>query len=164
MKRSLAALAVLVLSMSCEIEEPPPLADNQFPTARLVVPQIVVVGDAVDVDASASSDDDEDDVLALVFSFGDGSPQAETSDLTIAHVWSAPGTVTVAVDVKDQAAFTSRAEVTVVVVEGSAEACSCELPCEGDGICTDRGCLVFGSADEDDDADDAGLDDVVDCG
>ncbi len=161
-QRNVAVAVAVTLSLAVLLgcaPEPAPLDDNHFPTARLVAPQIVVAGDAAVVDA-AGSDDEDGDALEFTFSFGDGSPEAVVADPVFAHVWSAPGTVAVSVRVVDEQAFVSRAEVAVVVVDGVAEECSCALPCEADGLCTGRGCLLFASADDDDVA---RFDDAVSC-
>ncbi len=154
-----SGLLVLVCLTACP-EVPPASAENHAPIARLVVPQLVVTGSAVDVDAAGSVDEDGD-ALVFSFSFGDGSPEVDDDDDgTFAHAWLAPGTFSVGVAVRDPLELEASAEATIVVVNGVAEGCSCEAPCFPGGVCTDRGCLVFASSVPEDAA---AFDDVVAC-
>jgi hypothetical protein len=144
----LIALPVLTLAIACA-EPPPPIDDNHFPIARLVLPQIAVSGQPVDVDAAGSSDEDVaegGDALSFKFAFGDGTPEADDDDGAFSHAWLAPGTFTVAVVVSDARAFQASAEAVLVVVDGVAEGCSCAAPCLDEGVCTGRGCLLFSSS------------------
>ena len=144
----------------CCGDEPPTLGDNHFPIAQLVVPQLAVSGARVDVDVSGSFDEDGG-VLAFVYGFGDGSGDAESNDDVFVHVFDAAGTYEVAVTVSDDRAFQASASLSIVVVDGEDEGCSCELPCFDDAICTDRGCLLQASSDEE--AVDVEFDDAVVC-
>ncbi|MDP2343293.1 MAG: PKD domain-containing protein [Deltaproteobacteria bacterium] len=141
---------VVVALCACGTEPPPPIDDNHFPIARLVLPQIAVTGAPVDVDAAGSADEDDGDDLAFLFSFGDGTPEAADDDGAFSHAWLAPGTFTVTVVVSDARAFQASAEATIVVVDGVAEGCSCGAPCLDEGVCTGRGCLLFSSSSPED--------------
>lgn len=142
----------------CTPVEPEPIADNHFPIARLVLPQIAVAGVSVDVDASGS-DDEDGDAVSFVFDFGDGSPEAESDEGVFGHVFAAAGSYDVVVVVKDDRAFEASAVARVVVVDGVAEGCGCDLPCDVGGTCTDRGCLVAAASIDEE----AEFDDVVAC-
>jgi hypothetical protein len=155
----LASLSLAALSASGCPVNPPALPENHFPVARLVLPQLAAVGEAVDVDASGS-DDEDGGALSFVFAFGDGSPEAEAKDPVFGHVFAGPGTFEVGVRVVDDRGFETAVSLAVVVVEGAAEGCGCDLPCFDGAACTARGCLLQASSIEDDEV---GFDDAVAC-
>lgn len=146
--------AVALIFTACAADPPPdePSFDNHAPIARLVVPQLVVRGDAVTVDAAASSDVDVDadlDALRFTFRFGDGTPAAETDADSFDHVFAGVGSFVVGVDVEDDFGGAASVDVDVVVVDGVVEGCSCALPCLGAGLCALGDCVVAGASDGD---------------
>lgn len=153
-------VAPLAAAAGCTCDDPPALDDNHFPIARLVLPQLAVTGVGVDVDASGSADEDGGD-LAYVYGFGDGSGDAAADDAVFNHVFAAAGTYEVSVTVVDDRAFQASAALSIVVVDGADEGCSCALPCFDDAVCTDRGCLNQASSADDDAA--VEFDDAVVC-
>ena len=157
--RSLTALVVVVVGAAACPEPPPPIEDNAAPVARLFLPQIAVTAVPVDVSAGLSTDEDGD-ALSFSFSFGDGTPEVDDDDGSFSHAWLAPGTFTVSVVVADERAFQADVEASIVVVDGVAEGCSCAQPCFDDGVCTDRGCLIFASSQP---ADLPAFNDELDC-
>lgn len=62
---------------------------------------------AVTLDGSASSDPDAGDALTYLWDFGDGTPAIETSAATTTHTYTAPGTYTATLRVRDDHASVS---------------------------------------------------------
>lgn len=142
------AAAVALAGLGCEVPPGVEVEDNEAPVARLSGPQIIRVGEAATFDAAAS-DDVDDEALTFVFTFGDGSPQAENDDGVFEHVFAAPGRVQVAVEVIDPFEASALAAVDVTIIEGEVETCDCERPCLDDGVCASDVChLQASSADE----------------
>jgi PKD repeat protein len=78
------------------------LADNHAPTASITAD--VTAGPSpltVDFDGSASSDPDAGDTLTYIWDFGDVTASNETTAATVTHVYSAPGTFTATLTVRD---------------------------------------------------------------
>jgi glucose/arabinose dehydrogenase/PKD repeat protein len=64
--------------------------------------------------AAGSSDPDAGDVLTYFWSFGDGSPDVVTGNLTVAHTYTAPGTFTATLRARDDTlAFSAPATLLV---------------------------------------------------
>jgi PKD repeat protein len=90
------------------------------PTARLTVsPTSGAAPLAVSADASASTDSDATPIASFTFDFGDGSPLVgPQAGATASHTYTAAGTYTVTVTVKDTAGLfsnaTSQVRVTAV--------------------------------------------------
>ncbi len=149
-------LGAVWLSASCAPPPEPPDEENLAPTAALLWPQRWSTEAAAPFDASASHD--ADGVLDRVtLSFGDGTPDQDRADGVFEHLYTAPGSYDVRLEVEDEDG--ARAEVlgTVVVVDRIDDPpCSCDLPCFDDAVCTARGCFLSdASADE---ATDGGVD------
>jgi glucose/arabinose dehydrogenase/PKD repeat protein len=78
------------------------IAENHAPTASITAdvtagPSPLTVG----FDGSASSDPDAGDTLTYIWDFGDGTASSETTVATVTHVYSAPGTLTATLTVRD---------------------------------------------------------------
>jgi glucose/arabinose dehydrogenase/PKD repeat protein len=75
---------------------------NHAPTAALTAD--VTSGAApltVHFDGTSSADPDAGDTLTYVWDFGDGTASSETTAATVTHVYSAPGTFTATLTVRD---------------------------------------------------------------
>jgi hypothetical protein len=83
------------------------------PTAHLSGPAHAVTGQAVTLDASASTGEG----VRFAWNFGDGS--YDMGGAMISHVYTAPGTYTVTVDVADAQGEDAFASLTIVVGEPS---------------------------------------------
>lgn len=147
--------ASLSLSMSCA---PPPSPDedvNLSPVARLSWPQRWSTEEPAPFNAGAS--EDPDGLLDRVtLSFGDGTPDQDALDGTFEHLYTAPGSYDVRLEVVDDDG--ARAEVlgTVVVVDRIDDPpCSCELPCFDDAVCTVDGCFLSAESEPSDGGPDA---------
>lgn len=144
---SLWTLAALPLGSSCA----PPVEEedeNRPPLAHLVWPQRWTTDAPAPFDASASRD--EDGFLERVsLSFGDGSPEQERLDGVFEHLYTAPGSYDVRLEVVDDDGAVAEVLGTVVVVERIDDPpCSCELPCFGEAVCTAEGCFLEGVSEE----------------
>lgn len=146
---SLTAAAVTTTS-SCAPPPEPPLEENVEPVARLVWPQRWTTQEPAPFDASAS--DDEDGLLERVtLSFGDGTPDQDRSDGIFEHLYTAPGSYDVRLEVVDDVGAFAEVVGTVVVVDRIDDPpCSCDLPCFDDAVCTEGGCFLAGVSEDGD--------------
>ena len=81
----------------------PTAAANRPPTASVTAsPRSGAVPLTVSFDGSASSDPDAGDTLTYVWNFGDGSPTVTTATPTTSHTYTAAGTFTATLTVRDQ--------------------------------------------------------------
>ena len=138
----LLALALSGCVIPDAVDEEP---DNAVPVARVVVPQLVRVGDAAVIDATDSSDDDEDD-LEFILVVSDGFELVDAVG-SFEHVFAASGRYDVSVEARDHV----DADVVfanVVVVDGDVEACDCDVGCLDDGVCVVDACVLLASTDE----------------
>lgn len=144
MKRAvLLALAVSGCVIPDSVDDE---ADNAVPVARVVVPQLVRVGDAAVIDATDSSDDDEADVLDFILVVSDGL-EVVAAVGEFEHVFAASGRYDVSVEVRD-GVDSDVVFASVVVVDGDVEGCDCAVGCLNDGVCVDGGCVLLTSTDE----------------
>jgi glucose/arabinose dehydrogenase len=93
---------------------------NHAPTAVLTAD--VTSGPApltVTFDGTASSDPDSGDTLTYIWDFGDATASTETTAATVTHVYSAPGTFTATLTVRDSHGATS-APATVQIQVATA--------------------------------------------
>ena len=128
---ALTALTVLCAA-SCGPEEPPPPFPNEPPIARAVWPQRWPVFVPVPLDAAASEDVDGR-LVRISATFGDGGFEQTRADGRFEHLYAAPGTYDVRVEVEDDGALVAELIGTVVVVDEVEEpACTCALPCLGE--------------------------------
>lgn len=147
----LAALAAIAAVAGCDPEELPPPEDNRAPVARLVWPQRWVQGEPAPFDATESEDLDGI-VTRWSASFGDATPEQDSPDGTFEHLYVAPGTFDVRVEVEDDAGATAEVVGTVVVVDRIDEpACDCDTPCFDDAVCAQEGCFLVGMSEEETD-------------
>ncbi len=81
----------------------PTAAANRPPTAQVTAtPRSGAVPLSVSFDGSTSSDPDAGDTLTYVWSFGDGSPTVTTATPTTSHTYTAAGSFTATLTVRDQ--------------------------------------------------------------
>lgn len=159
----LRALTTLVLTTAAGcLPLSSPREINHGPTARVVVPQLWPASVPVTIDGSLS-DDEDGDALRFVVHWGDGTSVAYDDDGIAQHLYPAPGTFALELLVEDIAAVSSRVQASVVIVGDDDSGCTCELGCFDDAVCTDRGCLLFRSAVEDEEAPAAAFEHPVDC-
>lgn len=90
--------------------------DTGRPVAVIEVSGSALVGDSLRFDGSGSTDDVG--VVAYRWSFGDGG---EAEGETVEHVYSAPGSYTVALTVQDLYGNVGEAAITLTVVEPEAD-------------------------------------------
>ncbi len=135
---------VVLLCASCVSEPQPHAPRNHAPVARLFFAQLVTVDVAAVFDAQAS-DDEDGDALNYTLNPGDGTPRAQSLAATFAHVYDAPGTFDVELEVNDAAGLVARAVGQVVVV-GDDASCDCVLGCFDEAVCTDAGCVEYASS------------------
>lgn len=74
---------------------------------------------AVTLSAAGSSDPDPGDTLTYFWSFGDGTPETSTTNLTINHTYTSPGTYTATLRARDNH-FAFSAPDTVVIQPGNS--------------------------------------------
>jgi PKD repeat protein len=88
---------------------------NRAPTAAATAaPAIGDLPLTVTFDASATSDPDPGETLSYVWSFGDGSPEVETSAATVQHVYTAAGLYTAILRARDaQGALSDPFTITI---------------------------------------------------
>lgn len=144
LSRALTALGLLVIGASVGCAPPPIDEDgtNLQPVAHLVWPQRWSTDEAAPFDASASEDPDGR-LARVTLSFGDGTPDQDALDGTFEHLYTAPGSYDVRLEVVDDDGATAEVLGTVVVVDRIDDPpCSCELPCFDDAVCTDDGCFL----------------------
>lgn len=137
----------LSLSSSCA---PPPVEEpeNVGPIAHLVWPQRWSTDAPAPFDASASVDDDGF-LARLTLSFGDGSPEQDRADGRFEHLYTAPGSYDVRLEVVDDDGAVAEVLGTVVVVDRIDDPpCSCALPCFDDAVCTDEGCFLAAASED----------------
>ena len=128
--------------IACGPPAEPGQVDNEPPIARATWPQRWPVDAPVPFDASTSEDVDGRLVRVSAL-FGDGSYEQTSRDARFEHLYAASGTYEVRVEVEDEAGDTAELIGRIVVVDRVEDpACSCELPCLDDGICTERGCFL----------------------
>lgn len=152
MRRALRAVVLVTASalVDAGCPEPPgppePPPPNQAPVARVVVPQLWPAGEPMAIDGSLSADPD-DEPLAYRATWGDGTPAVNSVEPLFAHTFDAAGSFAVELAVKDGAGAEALVQVQVVIIDaGEPAACTCEVGCADDGICTTRGCLLFRSS------------------
>ena len=86
----------------------PTVAANRPPTARMTATPTSGDGAAaVSFDGSASSDPDAGDTLSYIWNFGDGSPAVTTTASTTTHTYTAAGSFTSTLTVRDNGGVTS---------------------------------------------------------
>lgn len=144
---SVVALLALVVSGCGPPEEPEP-EPNEPPIARATWPQRWPADEAVPLDASASEDVDGRLVRVSAL-FGDGTYEQTSAAGRFEHVYGAPGSYDLRVEVEDDDGGTAELVGRIVIVERVEEpACSCALPCLDEGVCTDRGCFLSGVSED----------------
>jgi len=133
---------------ACSPGEVPPPEDNEAPVARLIWPQRWLQDEPAPFDATGSADLDGI-ITRWSASFGDATPEQDSTDGTFEHLYVAAGSFDVRVEVEDDAGDTAEVVGTVVVVDGIDDpSCSCDLPCFDDGVCTDAGCFLADMSEE----------------
>ena len=102
---------------------------NRAPTASLTAsPSAGPAPLNVTFDASGSADPDPGDTLNFRWSFGDGSPDAQTASPTTQHVYSAPGTFTATVVALDNHNAASQPVTTRIDAGNSPPVPSIDAP------------------------------------
>ena len=92
---------------------------NEAPVAAIdASPRSGAVPLAVSFDGSGSVDPDPGDVLTYFWDFGDGGPVQETTSATVSHTYTAPGTFTATLRVRDDS-FAFSAPVSVTIQPGN---------------------------------------------
>jgi outer membrane protein OmpA-like peptidoglycan-associated protein len=114
MAQSIITDAQALLAMRETVAQPPPVAGNRCPVARLTVPAETEVDAQTPIDASGSSDPDND-ALTYTFDFGDGSTAKFTFPRTT-HRYARPGNYTVRVTVDDGRGCTQVATASTTTV------------------------------------------------
>jgi len=95
--------------------------DTKAPVARLVVPSTATVNELAELDAS-SSYDCEGEIATFSWDFeDDGTIDLVGPEAVVQHAWTAPGTYTVKVVVRDYAG-NSDSEKGRIIIEGGADA------------------------------------------
>jgi hypothetical protein len=136
---------------ACTPGDVPPPEDNREPVARLIWPQRWVQDEPAPFDATGSADTDGV-IVRWSASFGDGAPEVDSSDGTFEHLYTTAGTFDVRMEVEDDVGATAEVVGTVVVVDRIDDpACSCDLPCFDEAVCTGDGCFLAGMSEEESD-------------
>ena len=155
-------LVALVAAAAGCVPGPAPLPTNHPPTARVIVPQLWPASEPVTVDGSLSDDPDLD-ALRFSLDWGDGTPSIVDDDGIAQHTYEAAGTYAVELLVEDAGGVPAHVDASVVLVGDRGAACTCDLGCFDDAVCTARGCLLFRSSAPGDQAPAGAFTDAVDC-
>jgi hypothetical protein len=155
-------LGLCVMGLVGCVPAPAPLTVNHAPVARLVVPQLWPLSQPVTADGSLSSDVDGDS-LTFSVDWGDGTPSAKDDNGIAEHTYQAPGTYAVELTVEDPDGVPARASADVVIVDEASTACSCDVACFDEAVCTQRGCLLFASSTPGEEAPKAAFPDTIRC-
>ena len=100
----------------------------------------------VTLDGSASSDPDGNLPLRYLWSFGDGSPDTETTSTSTAHTYAAPGTFVAALRVRDTTGLVSDPATVLVSVGNTAPRVAISAPLPTARFRVGQSVTVTGSA------------------
>lgn len=149
--RAAIAACCMGLLAACTPGEVPPPDDNQAPVARLIWPQRWLQEAPAPFDATGSADLDGI-ITRWTASFGDATPEQDSTDGMFEHLYVAPGSFDVRLEVEDDSGDTAEVVGTVVVVDRIDDPpCSCDLPCFDDAACTGDGCFLAEMSEEETD-------------
>jgi glucose/arabinose dehydrogenase/PKD repeat protein len=120
---------------------------NRTPTAVIAgSPTSGPVPLAVAFDGSASSDPDPGTTLRYLWDFGDGTPVLETTSATASHTYSAPGTYTANLRVRDQVGATSAPSTLRIDVGNTPPQPTIQTPAAGQLFRVGESVTLRGSA------------------
>jgi hypothetical protein len=140
---------LLALALGCVPGEEPAEEKNLPPVARFLWPQLWAASEPAPFDATESYDPDGE-LVRLSVAFGDGTLEQDRPAGLFEHLYTAPGSYDVRLEVEDDDGELAEVVGTVVVVARLADPpCSCELPCFDDAVCTAAGCFLAGLSDDD---------------